>query len=43
MFRNKALGWALKLSDTIPINREKNDIEAICKIISETNAISVVD
>ena len=24
MFRNKALGWALKLSDTIPINREKN-------------------
>ena len=29
MFRNKALGWALKLSDTIPINREKNDIEAM--------------
>lgn len=29
MFKNKALGWALKLSDTIPINREKNDIEAM--------------
>ena len=29
MFKNKALGWALKLSDTIPINREKNDIESM--------------
>lgn len=29
MFKSKALGWALKLSDTIPINREKNDIESM--------------
>lgn len=29
MFKNKALGWALKLSNTIPINREKNDIESM--------------
>lgn len=29
MFKNKALGWALKLSDTIPINRDKNDLESM--------------
>ncbi|MBP3503345.1 MAG: (d)CMP kinase [Clostridia bacterium] len=29
MFKNKALGWALKLADTIPLNREKNDIESM--------------
>lgn len=29
MFKVKALGWALKLSDTIPLNREKNDIESM--------------
>lgn len=29
MFKTKALGWALKLSDTIPINREKNDLESM--------------
>lgn len=29
MFKNKALCWALKLADTIPLNREKNDIESM--------------
>ena len=29
MFKVKVLGWALKLSDTIPINREKNDLESM--------------
>lgn len=29
MFKKKALGWALKLSNTIPINREKNDLESM--------------
>lgn len=33
MFKNKALGWALKLSDTIPINRDKNDIESMKRSI----------
>lgn len=33
MFKNKALGWALKLSDTIPLNREKNDIESMKRSI----------
>lgn len=29
MFKNKILCWALKLADTIPLNREKNDIESM--------------
>ena len=29
MFKKKILGWALKLANTIPINREKNDIESM--------------
>lgn len=33
MFKVKALGWALKLSNTIPINREKNDIESMKRSI----------
>ncbi len=33
MFKNKALGWALKLSDTIPINRDKSDIESMKRSI----------
>ena len=33
MFKVKALGWALKLSDTIPINRDKNDIESMKRSI----------
>lgn len=33
MFKNKALGWALKLSDTIPLDRDKNDIESMKRSI----------
>lgn len=33
MFKVKALGWALKLSNTIPIDREKNDIESMKRSI----------
>ena len=33
MFRVKALSWALKLADIIPINREKNDIESMKRSI----------
>ncbi len=29
MFKKKSLGWALKLGDIIPVNREKNDIESM--------------
>ena len=29
MFKKKILGWALKLVNTIPVNREKNDIESM--------------
>ena len=29
MFKKKAFGWALKLGDIIPVNREKNDIESM--------------
>lgn len=33
MFKTKSLGWALKLSDTIPLNRDKNDLESIKRTI----------
>lgn len=33
MFKSKALGWALKLSDTIPLDRDKNDIESMKRSI----------
>ena len=33
MFYNKAIFWALKVSDTIPVNREKNDVESIKRIL----------
>ena len=33
MFRSKILSWALKSADTIPLNRDKNDIEAMKRTI----------
>ena len=33
MFKNKWFAWALKSADTIPLNREKNDIESMKRII----------
>lgn len=33
MFKNKWFAWALKSADTIPIDRDKNDIEAMKRII----------
>ena len=33
MFKNKILSWALKSADTIPLNREKNDIESMKRTI----------
>ena len=33
MFKKKILSWALKSADTIPLNREKNDIESMKRTI----------
>ena len=33
MFKKKIFGWALKLADTIPLNREKNDLESMKRTI----------
>ena len=33
MFKKKVFGWALKLADTIPLNREKNDLESMKRTI----------